>query len=170
MMMLYETLQRCCTICHCVSNRCEVVGGGSTVDPRLYLLDNDVTSGFSISRSCTTVGARCMRRERYVTARWSEEFMVSAEHDGEYINCSVVVPRFPVPVASRAAILTVRCKYSRQAVSRDSQMGHTRGGLRNQRGSDRFSTLPAFLVTFINISPFLIFIIFQGYNALQHIS
>jgi len=56
-----------------VFNRCEVVGGGAMVDPRLYLLDDDVTSGFSVSRSHTTVGARCMRRERYVTARWSDD-------------------------------------------------------------------------------------------------
>jgi len=95
-----------------VFNRCEVVGGGAMVDPRLYLLDDDVTSGFSVSRSRTTVGARCMRRERYVTARWSEEFKVGAEHDGTYINCSIVVPQFPVPVASHAAKLTVRCKQS----------------------------------------------------------
>jgi len=47
---------------------------------------------------------------RDVTARWSEGFVVRAEHDGTYINCSVVVPPLPVPVASRTAVLTVRCK------------------------------------------------------------
>jgi len=79
-------------------------------DPRLHILDDDVTSGFSVSRRRTTVGSRCMRRDRYVTARWSDEFVVRAEHDGTYINCSVVVPGLPVPVASHAAMLTVRCK------------------------------------------------------------
>jgi len=92
--------------------RCEVIGGGSTVDVRLYLHDDDVTSGFSVTRSRTTVGARCMRRERYVTARWSDEFIVRAEHDGMLINCSVVLPPFPLPVASQSAMLTVRCKRS----------------------------------------------------------
>ena len=48
--------------------RCDVIGGGSTVDPRIYLHGDDVTSGFSVTRSRTTVGARCMRRERYVTS------------------------------------------------------------------------------------------------------
>jgi len=44
------------------------------------------------------------------SARWSEEFKVGSEHDGTYINCSIVVPQLLVPIASHATKLTVRCK------------------------------------------------------------
>jgi len=62
------------------------------------------------SEICVTDG--WAELERYVTTMWSDKFTVRAEHDGTFINCSVVVSRFPVPVASQSAMLTVRCKQS----------------------------------------------------------
>lgn len=87
-----------------------MVGGGSMLDVRLFLRDDDVTSGLPVSRSRTTVGARCMRRQRHVTVTWSEALVLRAEHDGNLVNCSVVVPRHPVPVSSETATLSVRCE------------------------------------------------------------
>jgi len=43
---------------------------------------------------------------------WNDKFVVRAEHDGTFVNCSVGLSRSPVPVVSQAAMLTVRCKHS----------------------------------------------------------
>jgi hypothetical protein len=88
-----------------------VIGGGPTADIRVLVGGRELTAETQLSRTSSMTGSRCMRHERYVTTRWSDDFVATSSDDMTSINCSAAVAAGQLPAASRATVLLVQCKY-----------------------------------------------------------